>query len=75
MINIFDNLRYTYDSNGNILSKGIYDYSLDDILENEEIIRYNYNDFNDYLTNSNGEEIEYDSIGNPIIYIMDCKNR
>ncbi|MGM9969439.1 MAG: hypothetical protein ACI35S_03480, partial [Anaeroplasma sp.] len=39
---------YTYDSNGNILSRGIYDYSLNDILENEEIIRYNYNDFNDY---------------------------
>lgn len=34
----------------------------------KKIIRYNYNDFNDYLTNYNGEEIEYDSIGNPIIY-------
>ena len=59
---------YTYDSNGNILSKGIYDYTLDNNLENEEIIRYNYNDFNDYLSNYNGEKIEYDSIGNPIIY-------
>lgn len=58
MINIFDNLRCSDN-----------DDSLDDILENEEIIRYNYNDFNDYLTNYNGEEIEYDSIGNPIIYI------
>lgn len=28
------------------------------ILENEEIIRYNYDDFDDHLTNYNGEKIE-----------------
>lgn len=59
---------YTYDGNGNILSKGIYDYSTEDTLENEEIILYNYNDFNDYLTNYDGQTIEYDSIGNPTVY-------
>lgn len=59
---------YTYDGNGNILSKGIYDYSTEDTLENEEIILYNYNDFNDHLTNYDGQTIEYDSIGNPTVY-------
>ena len=59
---------YNYDSNGNILNKKIYDYSLDEILENEEIIEYNYSEFNDYLTKYDNKEIKYDVLGNPIIY-------
>ncbi|MDE6241815.1 MAG: hypothetical protein K2M08_05310 [Anaeroplasmataceae bacterium] len=59
---------YSYDSNGNIQTKEIYDYTQTDNLENKSIIEYNYNDFNDYLTKFNGREIKYDSLGNPTIY-------
>ncbi|MBD5390420.1 hypothetical protein HDR67_00185 [bacterium] len=59
---------YRYDSNGNIQSKEIYDYTQSEHLENKRNIQYNYSDFNDYLTQVNGREIKYDSIGNPILY-------
>lgn len=59
---------YSYDSNGNIQRKEIYDYTQSEHLENKRVIQYNYSDFNDYLTQVNDREIKYDSIGNPILY-------
>ncbi|MDE5715954.1 MAG: hypothetical protein K2I42_07495 [Anaeroplasmataceae bacterium] len=59
---------YHYDTNGNILQKEIYSYTLTESLENRKEIQYNYSEFNDYLTGYQGKEIQYDKMGNPVLY-------
>lgn len=57
---------YEYDNEGNILYKKKYDYSQNDILENEDVIEYNYD--KDLLVNINNEAVKYDSLNNPVTY-------
>lgn len=57
---------YEYDNAGNILYKKKYDYSQNDILENEDVIEYNYD--KDLLVNINNEAVKYDSLNNPVTY-------
>ena len=58
---------YSYDENNNIISKGIHDYSNNDILLNSEYIDYNYDKDNKLLSYSNNEII-YDNTLRPINY-------
>lgn len=66
-------ITYTYDSNGNILNKKEYEYTIDESLANKTItntITYEYENQNykDQLTSYNGRLITYDEIGNPTWY-------
>ena len=60
------NIEYSYDNDGNILSKKEYDTSGALV----STINYSYEDSNwkDKLTSYNGKAITYDEIGNPITY-------
>ena len=58
---------YSYDENNNIISKGIHDYSNNDILLNSEYVDYNYDKDNKLLSYSNNEII-YDNSLRPINY-------
>lgn len=67
--------RYTYDCGGNIASRTYYQAHLDE--ENNFVydeqgytFEYSYEDsnWNDLLTEYNGETINYDEIGNPLNY-------
>ena len=49
---------YTYDNNGNILTKSI----------DGEVTEYKYKEGTDRLMSYNGEICEYDAVGNPIKY-------
>lgn len=70
-------IRYTYNSGGNITSKVYYD-NIEYNEENNEFIlgeptktisyTYNNSEWTDLLTNYNGINIQYDSIGNPLNY-------
>lgn len=62
---------YAYDSNGNILSKTRYAFTLGDLTgENGTTITYVYQDdlHKDRLTSYNGQVITYDKVGNPLTY-------
>jgi RHS repeat-associated protein len=65
-------ITYRYDVGGNIREKNEYIYTTDTTLpaSPEKAYKYEYGDANwkDKLTNYNGVDIAYDSIGNPISY-------
>ena len=55
---------YSYDLDGNLLSKSIYNLNTN-ILINEKIYQYNNPNINDQLINYDGISFQYDSLGNP----------
>ncbi len=64
---------YTYDNNGNILSKKIYGYSEGSGTPSTTLYStYNYtygnSNWGDQLTSYRGQTISYDSVGNPTSY-------
>ena len=63
---------YTYDGRGNILSRTKYAYCLGSLEGRTPIdtITYKYEDdsWSDLMTEYDGEEITYDTIGNPLHY-------
>lgn len=60
---------YSYDSNGNMLSKKEYNYTTGQLGNATDTINYTYgNSWKDQLSAYDGEQIRYDDIGNPIIY-------
>ncbi len=58
---------YSFDDRNNIISKGIHDYTNDDLLLNSEYIDYNYDNDNKLISYDNNE-ISYDSSLRPINY-------
>lgn len=58
-------VEYTYDTEGNILNKKIYDINTNELVD-EKDYEYNNEDWEDQLTNYDGTNIIYDAIGNPI---------
>ena len=61
---------YTYDNNGNILIKAIFEYTRDEQISGDywlDSIYYEYgdSDWKDKLTSYDGQTITYDTIGNP----------
>lgn len=62
---------YTYDNNGNILSKSEYDYTLADNLGTAtNITNFGYEaEWKDRLSTVGDKAIEYDNIGNPTKYL------
>ena len=62
---------YSYDSNGNILSKSEYPYTLSETLGTAtSTITYGYDtQWKDLLTTVGNKTITYDNIGNPISYL------
>ena len=66
-------ITYTYDKGGNITKKTIYPYtagSLNGVAPTQTIV-YNYGNssWTDLLTSYNGQNITYDAIGNPTLYL------
>lgn len=63
---------FSYDKRGNIISASKYPLTFGTIIEEDLIERnqYTYNniEWKDQLSNYNGKEITYDSIGNPLNY-------
>ena len=60
--------KFEYDNYGNILAKGIADENGDIIPETK--VEYTYDEvWKDKLTSFNGQEITYDTQGNPINYL------
>lgn len=61
---------YTYDNNGNILTKSEYAYTTGVLGIATDTTTYSYEaDWADKLTEVDGQEITYDSIGNPLSYL------
>lgn len=61
---------YTYDGNGNILTKSEYTYATGVLIGEPQITTYSYdNAWADKLTKVGTQEIKYDSIGNPTTYL------
>ena len=61
---------YTYDGYGNILTKTEYAFTLGELGTVTDTVNYAYdNTWKDKLTNYDGQNITYDSIGNPINYM------
>lgn len=61
---------YSYDSNGNMLSKSEYNYTTGQLGTALDTINYTYgNSWEDQLSAYDGEQIEYDDIGNPTEYL------
>lgn len=58
---------FTYDNNGNILSRHEYSFSNDDLSSNE-CNHFNYIYDKDKLLSYNNEICKYNSLGNPIVY-------
>ena len=63
---------YTYDNNGNILIKAIFEYTRDEQISGDywlDSIYYEYgdSDWKDKLTSYDGQTITYDTIGNPTV--------
>ena len=58
---------FTYDTYGNILSFGYFDANTDDEISIDSYV-YGDLEWRDLLTSFNGEEFEYDQIGNPTKY-------
>lgn len=65
--NFSDNKVYefTYDNNGNIISKCIRKLDTNETIENY-VYEYNDTDWKDLLTKYDGKNILYDDIGNPV---------
>ncbi len=63
---------FNYDTNGNILSKAVYGFTLGDILEKMPVsvktYSYRADKWRDQLMSFANEKCEYDAIGNPIKY-------
>ena len=64
---------YEYDNNGNILCEKQYSYTLDEELSSLTpidtiVYEYGNSSWTDQLTSYYGSEIEYDAMGNPLIY-------
>ena len=63
---------YTYDNNGNIRDEIVFVYTLGDAYDSiyieSNLWTYGNSQWGDQLTNYNGGNIYYDSMGNPIIY-------
>ena len=64
---------YSYDDNGNILAKHIYNYTTiptDELFKTSacNVISYSYGDHSDRLLEYHETLFEYDSIGNPTLY-------
>ena len=61
---------YSYDSNGNMLSKKEYNYTTGQLGTALDTINYTYeNSWKDQLSEYDGEQIKYDAIGNPTKYL------
>ena len=61
---------YTYDGNGNILTKSEYAYTTGDLGTVTNTTTYGYDtQWKDKLTEVNGQKITYDNIGNPTSYL------
>ena len=61
---------YSYDSNGNMLSKKEYNYTTGQLGTATNTISYAYDSqWKDKLASYNGQSITYDNIGNPINYM------
>lgn len=61
---------YTYDNNGNILTKSEYAYATGVLGDIVDTITYGYDhDWADKLISVDGEAITYDNIGNPTSYL------
>ena len=62
-------ITYSYDGNGNIVSKKEYTYTTGTLSNPTNTINYGYNGTTDRLTSYNGQTIgNYDQIGNPKTY-------
>ena len=63
---------YTYDAGGNLMTRGVYDYTEEEIPSGLAVTTDTYtygNDaWKDQLTAYNGQEISYDAMGNPLSY-------
>lgn len=55
----------SYDNEGNILRKDTYNVSTGELV-NTDVYEYDNTNWEDQLTKFNGEEITYDTIGNPL---------
>ncbi len=62
--------KYAYDDYGNICSVTEYPFSLGDLGEPVKKTVYGYSDssWNDLLTEFDGQNLQYDGVGNPIVY-------
>jgi len=63
---------YAYDNGGNILNVEEYEYCCDydpDKLISQKNYTYGDSEWKDLLTNYNGIDINYDTIGNPLNWI------
>lgn len=61
---------YSYDANGNMLSKKEYNYTTGQLGTALDTINYTYeNSWKDQLSEYDGEQIKYDAIGNPTKYL------
>lgn len=60
-----EQIDYSYDSYGNILSKTKRNLTDNKIVKNDTY-QYNNSNWEDLLTNYNGTDITYDNIGNPL---------
>ncbi|MBQ7761385.1 MAG: RHS repeat-associated core domain-containing protein [Clostridia bacterium] len=63
--------KYTYDTNGNILSEKVYTKNENGslVLNNTYTYAYGNSAWKDQLTSYQGQSITYDSLGNPLQYI------
>ena len=66
----FGTFTYSYDENGNILTKTVYGYTLSDTLEGgiEHVYAYKQNGWKDQLILFDDQSCSYDAIGNPTVY-------
>ena len=64
-------LTYSYDSNGNLLCVNTYAYTVEALGEvlSTDTYTYSTGDWKDQLVSFNGQEIEYDALGNPTTYL------
>lgn len=59
------NIKYSYDSNGNLVSKKIYNLTNNELVS-QNLYEYNNNNWSDQLTKFNNKTITYDLSGNPL---------
>ncbi|MBQ7907585.1 MAG: RHS repeat-associated core domain-containing protein, partial [Clostridia bacterium] len=64
-------LTYSYDNNGNLLCVNTYAYTVEALGEvlSTDTYTYSTGDWKDQLVSFNGQEIEYDALGNPTTYL------
>ena len=64
-----ETIKYTYDNGGNIDKKEYYTYTTGSLSTPTKTVDYSYDStWRDKLTSYNGQNIFYDSIGNPVTY-------